>query len=593
MSSIGELTFFLGLQVKQKQDRIFISQDKYVAEILKKFGFSKVKTASTPMETQKPLLKDKDGEEVDVHTYRLMIGSLMYLTSSRPDIMFAVCACTRYQVNPKVSHLHAVKRILRYLKGQPKLGLWYPKDSPFDLMAYTDSDYARASLDRKSTIEGCQFLRHKLMLLGKLTTAKVNVVQGRVVTTTFSLEAEHDNDNIDKTQTKAASIEPSSQGTSSGDGPRCQDIMRDTSAHTRVISSSDDEALDKEDTSKYERIDEIDADEDIALMVIDTIDAAQVTTVIADIPVSAAETIVTTTLTITAESTKINVEVTQAPKRKRVMIQEPEETTTTNIASSQQPQVQEKGKLTTAKVNAVQGRVATTTSSLEAEHDNDNIDKTQTKAASNEPSSQGTSSGDGPRCQDTMRDTSAHTRVISSSDDEALDKEDTSKYERIDEIDADEDIALVSTHDDELQDEGIEDVGEEEVVEVVTTVKMVIDTIDAAQVTTVIADIPVSATETIVTTALTITAESTRINIEVTQAPKRKRVMIQEREETTTTNIASSQQPQVQDKETAQESSSKREGDELEQKNAKKQKIEDDKESAELKQCLEIIPNNA
>ncbi|GJV40888.1 putative ribonuclease H-like domain-containing protein [Tanacetum coccineum] len=154
MSSMGELTFFLGLQVQQKKNGIFISQDKYVGEILKKFGFTEVKTASTPMETQKPLLKDEDGEEVDVHMYRSMIGSLMYLTSSRPDIMFAVCACARYQVNPKVSHLHAVKRIFRYLKGQPKLDLWYPKDSPFDLVAYTDSDYAGASLDRKSTTGG-------------------------------------------------------------------------------------------------------------------------------------------------------------------------------------------------------------------------------------------------------------------------------------------------------------------------------------------------------------------------------------------------------------------------------------------------------
>ncbi|GJU45332.1 putative ribonuclease H-like domain-containing protein, partial [Tanacetum coccineum] len=150
MSSIGELTFFLGLQVQQKKDGIFISQDKYVGEILKKFRFTEVKTASTPMETQKTLLKDEDGEEVHVHMYRSMIGSLMYLTSSRPDIIFVVCACARYQVNPKVLHLHAVKRIFRYLKGQPKFGLWYPKDSPFDLVAYTDSDYARASLDRKS-----------------------------------------------------------------------------------------------------------------------------------------------------------------------------------------------------------------------------------------------------------------------------------------------------------------------------------------------------------------------------------------------------------------------------------------------------------
>ncbi|GJV09932.1 uncharacterized mitochondrial protein-like protein [Tanacetum coccineum] len=151
MSSIGELTFFLGLQVKQKEDVIFISQDKYVTEILKKFSFTDVKTVSILMETQKLFLKDEDGEEVDLHLYRSMIGSLMYLTSLRPDIMFVVCACAGYQVNPKVSHLLAVKMIFRYLKGQPKLSLWYPKDSPFNLVAYTDSDYAGASLYRKST----------------------------------------------------------------------------------------------------------------------------------------------------------------------------------------------------------------------------------------------------------------------------------------------------------------------------------------------------------------------------------------------------------------------------------------------------------
>ncbi|GKD81092.1 hypothetical protein Tco_1347931 [Tanacetum coccineum] len=149
---MGELTFFLGLQVTQTDDGIFISQDKYVDEILKKFGFSTVRIASTPMETLKPLLKDAEAEDVDVYLYRSMIGSLMYLTSLRPNIMFAVCACIRFQVTPKVLHLHAVKRIFRYLKGQPKLGIWYPKDSPFDLEAYIDSDYAGASLDRKSTI---------------------------------------------------------------------------------------------------------------------------------------------------------------------------------------------------------------------------------------------------------------------------------------------------------------------------------------------------------------------------------------------------------------------------------------------------------
>ncbi|GKB22350.1 uncharacterized mitochondrial protein-like protein [Tanacetum coccineum] len=127
------------------------------------YGLNHTSRACTPMETQKPLLKDEDGEEVDVHLYRSMIGSLMYRTSSKPDIMFSVCACARYQVNLKVSHLHAVKRIFRYLKGQPKLGLWYPKDSPFDLVAYTDSDYVGASLDKKSTTGGCQFLGCRLI----------------------------------------------------------------------------------------------------------------------------------------------------------------------------------------------------------------------------------------------------------------------------------------------------------------------------------------------------------------------------------------------------------------------------------------------
>nr|GEV16554.1 hypothetical protein [Tanacetum cinerariifolium] len=157
MSSMGELTFFLGLQVKQKKYGIFISKDKYVAEILRKFRLTDGKSASTPIDTEKPLLKDPDGEDIDMHTYRSMIGSLMYLTSSRPDIMFAVCACAYFQVTPKASHLHAVKRIFRYLKGKPHLSLWYPKDSPFDLVAYSDSDYAGASLDRKSTNGGCQF----------------------------------------------------------------------------------------------------------------------------------------------------------------------------------------------------------------------------------------------------------------------------------------------------------------------------------------------------------------------------------------------------------------------------------------------------
>ncbi|GJR67779.1 putative reverse transcriptase, RNA-dependent DNA polymerase [Tanacetum coccineum] len=122
--------------VYKKSDGIFISQDKYVAEILKKFVFASVKTASTLMEINKALIKDEEAEDVDVHLYRSMIGSLMYT----PMYLTA-------------SHLNVVKRIYRYLKGQPKLGLWYPRDSPFDLEDFFDSDYAGASLDKKSTIE--------------------------------------------------------------------------------------------------------------------------------------------------------------------------------------------------------------------------------------------------------------------------------------------------------------------------------------------------------------------------------------------------------------------------------------------------------
>nr|GEU33013.1 hypothetical protein [Tanacetum cinerariifolium] len=124
---------------------------------------ARIEAISTPIETNKALLKDEEAEDVDVHLYRLMIGSLMYLTTSKPDIMFAICACARFHVTPKVLHLHATKRIFRYLKGQPKLGLWYPRDSPFDLEVFSDSDYAKASLDRKSTTRGCQFLRKRLI----------------------------------------------------------------------------------------------------------------------------------------------------------------------------------------------------------------------------------------------------------------------------------------------------------------------------------------------------------------------------------------------------------------------------------------------
>ncbi|GKA19570.1 hypothetical protein Tco_0699485 [Tanacetum coccineum] len=198
------------------------------------------------METQKPLLKDEDGKEVDVHLYRSMIGSLMYLTSSRPDIIFVVCACARYQVNPKVSHLHAVKRIFRYLK---------------------------ASLDRKSTTGGCQFLGCRLIswqckkqtvVANSITKAEYVAALSccgqsgehiepivdevvlkergdslvRAATTASSLEAEHASGNINKTRFKVTLNEPNPHGTGSGSGPRSQDTMGDTIDQTRFENMS-------------------------------------------------------------------------------------------------------------------------------------------------------------------------------------------------------------------------------------------------------------------------------------------------------------------------------------------------------------------
>ncbi|GKA94224.1 retrovirus-related pol polyprotein from transposon TNT 1-94 [Tanacetum coccineum] len=155
MSMMGEMKFFLG--------GIFINQSKYILDILKRFGMENCDTVPTPMVEQAKLKLDLVGKPVDHTDYRSMIGSLMYLTSSRPDIMFATCMCARYQANPNEHHVSAVKRIFRYLQGTINLGLWYPKDSGFDLTAYSDADHAGCHLDRKSTSGSVQFLGDKLV----------------------------------------------------------------------------------------------------------------------------------------------------------------------------------------------------------------------------------------------------------------------------------------------------------------------------------------------------------------------------------------------------------------------------------------------
>ncbi|KAD4180306.1 hypothetical protein E3N88_28897 [Mikania micrantha] len=183
MSAMGEMTFFLGLQVKQDCKGVLIHQGKYVTDILNKFKMTESKPASTPMAARPILTSDLDGEDVDQHLYRSMIGSLMYLTASRPDIMFSVCQCARYQANPKASHLIAVKRIFRYLVGKPKLGLWYPKNSEFQLFAYSDSDFGGCNLDRKSTTGGCQYLGDRLVSwqCKKQTTVSTSTAEAEYV----------------------------------------------------------------------------------------------------------------------------------------------------------------------------------------------------------------------------------------------------------------------------------------------------------------------------------------------------------------------------------------------------------------------------
>jgi len=163
MSMMGELKYFLGFQIKQLKEGTFISQTKYTLDMLKKFDMEKAKPINTPMPTNGHLDLDDKGKAVDIKVYRSMIGSLLYLCASRPDIMLSVCMCARFQANPKECHLVAVKRILRYLVHTPNLGLWYPKGSKFNLLGYSDSDYAGCKVDRKSTSGTCQFLGRSLV----------------------------------------------------------------------------------------------------------------------------------------------------------------------------------------------------------------------------------------------------------------------------------------------------------------------------------------------------------------------------------------------------------------------------------------------
>jgi hypothetical protein len=175
--------------VRQLKDGTFISQTKYTQDLIKWFGMKDAKPAKTLMGTDRHTDLNKGGKSVDQKAYRSMIGSLLYLCASRPDIMLSVCMCARFQSDPKECHLVAVKRSLRYLVATPCFGIWYPKGSNFDLIGYSDSDYAGCKVDRKSTSGTCQFLGRSCRCFGSDRTPGVapqGVFRSRTVSTTVA-----------------------------------------------------------------------------------------------------------------------------------------------------------------------------------------------------------------------------------------------------------------------------------------------------------------------------------------------------------------------------------------------------------------------
>ncbi|GJX72719.1 putative ribonuclease H-like domain-containing protein [Tanacetum coccineum] len=538
----------------QKKDGIFISQDNYVGQFLNKFGFTKVKTTSTPIETQKPLLKDEDGEKVDVHMYRSMIGSLMYLTSSRPDIM--------------------------YLKGQPKLGLWYPKDSPFDLVAYTDSDYARASLDRKSTTgekakKSVRLIMEKLVIRENrqrvLATVKEKTINGEV-----QLQALVDGKKIIITE----SIVRRDLQLEDAEGVDCLPnatifeqltLMGSKTTAWNEFSSTMASAIiclatnQKFNFSKYifeSMVKNLDNVFGIFLMYLRFVQVF------------------------------VNQQLEGMPTYKRIYI-------APSHTKKKFGNMRRIGKdeAVNEEMDESLERAATTATGLEAEKDSGNIDKTQSKATLNEPSSSRTSSGSGPRRQETMGDTIAQTRSenvskhsndpllarvlnlettkttqaneiaslkmrvkkleqkkrsrthglkrlykvgssrrVESSDEEGLGEEDASKQEMIADIDANEDIYLVIQTDEDMF--GVNDLdGDEVIVESVDVVNTAEETRSVVEEVTAVT-IPVSAATTTTTTTAITDVEMTLAQAlaELKSAkPKADKVVIQEPEQGTTT----------------------------------------------------------
>jgi hypothetical protein len=163
MSMMRELTFFLGIQVKQMKQGTFVHQAKYTKDLMKKFNMAELKPVSTPISTVASLGPDEDGKAVDQREYKSMIGSLLYLTTTRPDIQFVVGLCACFQAFPHSSHQTVVQQVFRYLKHTPEFGIWYSASSSLDLVGFSDADFTGCGIDRKSTSGTCHFLGSSLI----------------------------------------------------------------------------------------------------------------------------------------------------------------------------------------------------------------------------------------------------------------------------------------------------------------------------------------------------------------------------------------------------------------------------------------------
>jgi hypothetical protein len=177
-----EMNYFLGLEVKQTVEGIFISQSKYARDLVKRFGLDGKSHARTPMSTSVKISSDLAGKSVDPSLYRSMIGSLLYLTASRPDIAFSVGVCARFQANPKESHLTAVKRIIKYVNDTLSYGIWYSRETNLVVAGYSDADWAGNAEDRKSTSGGCFYVRNNLVAWMSKKQASISL---------FTAEAEY------------------------------------------------------------------------------------------------------------------------------------------------------------------------------------------------------------------------------------------------------------------------------------------------------------------------------------------------------------------------------------------------------------------